>query len=94
MENFESCGRFRGVRSIFPALPGARAGAPEPPYVTRRVVTPKSNTGPGSTAEQLGHAPNMRFGSSRAPGALANAYFENPSGLVNSNVVWLGTVLV
>ena len=66
----------------------------ESPYVTRRVVTPKSNTGRGTIVESNDHVAIMRFRSSRASGSLASAYFENPSGLNNSNMSWLGAILI
>ena len=63
-------------------------------HVTRRVVTPKSNTGRGTIAQTNALALNVCFRYSRASGARTTSYFEKSSGLINSNMSWLGLVLI
>ena len=69
-------------------------GDAESIQVTRRVVAPKSNTGRGAIAQTNALASNVCFRCSRASGARTRSYFEKSAGLINSNMSWLGPVLI
>ena len=63
-------------------------------HVTRRVVTPKSNTGRGQFARTNCSGSMMRFGSSLAFCSFENAWNENPSGSINRHGSWLGPLWI
>ena len=63
-------------------------------HVTRRVVTPKSNTGRGTIAQTKARGSMGRFWCSRASGVRTRPSFEKSSGLINPNMSWLGPVLI
>ena len=63
-------------------------------HVTRRVVTPKNNTGTGRIARRKRLAPLMAFRFPRASGFRTSALNENPSGLKDPTPSWLGPLQV
>ena len=98
LDIFDVHGRFSALKSIqLGNLSGSlRSRVFEFHFlkVTRRVVTPKSNTGRGAIAQTNAAAQCVFFGCSRPSGARTRSYFEKSSGLINSNMSWLGPVLI
>ena len=71
---------------------GPLAARSRPPYgrdVTRRVVTPKSNTGRGQFARRLGRGRFIKNRCSRSICSRLRTLNEKSSGLINSNGSWL-----
>ena len=82
----EPCGIF------FRPCRGPLAARSRPPYdrdVTRRVVTPKSNTGRGQFARRLGRGGLIKSRCSRSICSRLKSLHDKSSGLINSNGSWL-----
>ena len=71
---------------------GPLAARSRPPYgrdMTRRVVTPKSNTGRGAFARRIGRGGSVKNRCSRSICSRLRTLNEKSSGLINSNGSWL-----
>ena len=83
---------FEHFRIFFRPCRGPLAARSRPPYgrdMTRRVVTPKSNTGRGQFARRLGRGRFIKNRCSRSICSRLRTLNEKSSGLINSNGSWL-----
>ena len=89
IEIFDQIGRFRAL-----GVPKNTGPPTEEIRAIRRVVAPKVNTGRGAIADTNAHASYIRLRCLRALGALTISYSEKCSGPINSDMSWLGPVLI